>query len=130
PANASTAGPGRVTSWCTRSDRAPEAGRCRSLTATKEGIMAKLDFAYWDSMGYAGDNAGVADIYDEHIRTAQRIEELGWGSYFVIEHQNAGRISAPSVYLTAVARATDRLRVGAMIWQLPFYHPLRLAEEV
>src|SRR5581483_5707536 len=38
--------------------------------------------------------------------------------------------SAPSVYLTAVARETSRLRIGAMMWQLPFYHPLRLAEEV
>lgn len=92
--------------------------------------MTKLDFAFWDSMGYAGDNQGVADIYDEHIRIAARAEALGWGSYFVIEHQNAGRISAPSVYLTAVARATSQLRFGAMIWQLPFYHPLRLAEEV
>jgi alkanesulfonate monooxygenase SsuD/methylene tetrahydromethanopterin reductase-like flavin-dependent oxidoreductase (luciferase family) len=92
--------------------------------------MAKMDFAFWDSMGYTGDNGGVADIYDEHIRLAQRVEELGWSSYFVIEHQNAGRISSPSVYLTAVARATSQLRVGAMIWQLPFYHPLRLAEEV
>jgi len=34
------------------------------------------------------------------------------------------------VYLTAVARATRRLRIGAMMWQLPFYHPIRLAQEV
>jgi alkanesulfonate monooxygenase SsuD/methylene tetrahydromethanopterin reductase-like flavin-dependent oxidoreductase (luciferase family) len=38
--------------------------------------------------------------------------------------------SAPSVYLTAVARATQRLRIGAMMWQLPLYNPLRLAQEV
>ena len=92
--------------------------------------MTHLDFAFWDGVGYGSENSAVADIYDEHIRLAQRVEELGWQSYFVIEHQNAGRISAPTVYLTAVARATERLRFGAMIWQLPFYHPLRLAEEV
>src|SRR5436190_9163625 len=74
----------------------------------------------------------MADVYERHIRLAQRAEELGWHSYFIIEHQNspAGRASAPTVYLTAVARATSKLRIGAMIWQLPLHHPLRLAEEV
>jgi alkanesulfonate monooxygenase SsuD/methylene tetrahydromethanopterin reductase-like flavin-dependent oxidoreductase (luciferase family) len=93
--------------------------------------MAKLDFALWDAVNYP-DGANIADAYEEHIRLAQRIEELGWHSYFTIEHQNSpvGRITAPTVYLTALARATSTLRMGAMIWQLPFYHPLRLAQEV
>lgn len=94
--------------------------------------MAKLEFALWDAVSDASGDAVIADVYDDHIRLAQRLEELGFHSYFVIEHQNSpvGRITAPSVYLTAVARATSKLRVGAMIWQLPFYNPLRLAEEV
>ncbi|MDB5406151.1 MAG: hypothetical protein JWL84_1063 [Rhodospirillales bacterium] len=95
--------------------------------------MTKLDFALWDAVGGYGDRQQLmADVYDEHIRLAQRIEADGWHSYFVIEHQNSplGRITAPSVYLTAVARATSTLRIGAMMWQLPFYHPLRLAQEI
>src|SRR6266508_3660508 len=95
--------------------------------------MAKLQFALWDGVGgYAEQDANMADVYDEHIRMAQRLEELGWHSYFVIEHQNSpvGRITAPTVFLTAVAGATSTLRIGAMMWQLPFYHPLRLAQEV
>ena len=95
--------------------------------------MTQLAFAFWDAVGgYSEKNEEMAEVYEEHIRLAQRIEELGWQSYFVIEHQNSpvGRITAPSVYLTAIARATSRLRFGAMMWQLPFYHPIRLAEEV
>ena len=95
--------------------------------------MAQLQFAFWDGVGgYAEQDENMADVYDEHIRLAQRLEELGWHSYFVIEHQNSpvGRITAPTVFLTAVARATSQLRLGAMMWQLPFYHPLRLAQEV
>jgi alkanesulfonate monooxygenase SsuD/methylene tetrahydromethanopterin reductase-like flavin-dependent oxidoreductase (luciferase family) len=92
--------------------------------------MPDLQFAFWDPFGVA-DATNPSDIYDEHIRLAQRLEELGWDSYFVIEHQNAPMgTSAPSVYLTAVASATSRLRVGAMMWQLPLYNPLRLAQEV
>ena len=95
--------------------------------------MTKIDFALWDGVGgYAQKDESMADVYDAHIRLAQQLDEQGWHSYFVIEHQNSpvGRITAPSVYLTAVARATKRLRIGAMMWQLPFYHPIRLAQEV
>lgn len=95
--------------------------------------MAKLEFAFWDAVGpRAEDGDTMADVYDEHIRLAQRLEELGWDHYFVIEHQNSpvGRITAPAVYLTAVARATSTIRLGTMMWQLPFYHPMRLAQEV
>src|SRR5579875_4096146 len=95
--------------------------------------MARLDFALWDAVGgYSEKNVEMAEIYDEHIGLAREAEELGYHSYFVIEHQNSpiGRITAPSVYLTAIARATSVLRVGAMMWQLPFYHPIRLAQEV
>ena len=51
----------------------------------------------------------MADVYDEHIRLAQQLDRQGWHSYFVIEHQNSpvGRITAPTVFLTAVARATS-----------------------
>ena len=95
--------------------------------------MARLDFALWDAVGgYSEKSEVMADVYDEHIRLAREIEALGYHSYFVIEHQNSpiGRITAPTVYLTAVARATSTLRIGAMMWQLPLYHPLRLAQEV
>ncbi len=92
--------------------------------------MAGLDFAVWDAVSDATESQNVAEVYDQHIRLAERLEELGYHSYFVIEHQSVGAITSPSVYLTAVARATSRLRVGAMIWQLPFYNPIRLAEEV
>jgi alkanesulfonate monooxygenase SsuD/methylene tetrahydromethanopterin reductase-like flavin-dependent oxidoreductase (luciferase family) len=93
--------------------------------------MGKLDFAFWDVVPHSSSGTAIADDFESHIRLAQRIEALGWHSYFVIEHQNAPQgTSAPTVYLTAVARATSTLRVGAMMWQLPFYHPLRLAQEV
>ncbi|MEK7216874.1 MAG: LLM class flavin-dependent oxidoreductase [Chloroflexota bacterium] len=95
--------------------------------------MARLEFALWDAVGgYSQKEEVMADVYAQHIRLAQEIEQAGWHSYFVIEHQNSpvGRITAPSVYLTAVARATSVLRIGAMMWQLPFYHPIRLAQEI
>lgn len=115
--------------------RAPAVARCltsaRSWYNPDLKVMTNLDFAFWDAVNFGGAHGSPTEVFDQHIALAQEIEALGWHSYFVIEHQNTPTgISAPSVYLTAVAGATTRLRVGAMMWQLPFYHPLRLAEEV
>jgi alkanesulfonate monooxygenase SsuD/methylene tetrahydromethanopterin reductase-like flavin-dependent oxidoreductase (luciferase family) len=93
----------------------------------------KLEFAFWDAVPEGPPPEGaMADVYDNHVRLAQKLESLGWHSYFTIEHQNrpGANITAPTVYLTAVARATERLRIGTMMWQLPFYNPMRLAQEV
>ena len=87
----------------------------------------------WDAIGYADmADAPTADLYGKRLRLAQLIEELGFHSYFVIEHQNSdvGRIASPSVFLTAVALRTSVLRIGAVIWQLPLHNPMRLAQEV
>src|SRR5262249_218911 len=93
--------------------------------------MASLDFAFWDALPHTASGTAIADDFDAHIRLAQRIEALGWHSYFVIEHQNAPMgVSAPSVYLTAIARETSRLPLAAMICQLPLYHPRRPAQGV
>jgi alkanesulfonate monooxygenase SsuD/methylene tetrahydromethanopterin reductase-like flavin-dependent oxidoreductase (luciferase family) len=96
--------------------------------------LTELDLAFWDSLGayHMSQGARTADVYDYHIDRAQRLEELGFHSYWVIEHQNSpvGEITSPSVYLTGVAMRTSTLRVGAMIWQIPFHNPMRLAEEV
>ena len=96
--------------------------------------MAQLEFALWDGFGKheMALSPTAADIYDQHLREAVMAEELGYESYYIIEHQNShvGQITAPSVYLCAVAQRTTKLRIGVMIYQLPFYNPIRLAEEV
>jgi len=95
--------------------------------------MAKLEFGVWDAF-QAHDIAmfpTAADVYEQHIREVQLAEELGYHSYFIIEHQNSdvSHITAPSVYLCAVAQHTSKIRIGTMIYQLPFYNPVRLAQE-
>src|SRR6188508_1750410 len=73
----------------------------------------------------------TAEVYDEHISEAQLGEELGYQYYFFIEHQNANFpcVTAPSVYLASLARETSKLRIGPMVYQIPLYHPVRLAQD-
>jgi alkanesulfonate monooxygenase SsuD/methylene tetrahydromethanopterin reductase-like flavin-dependent oxidoreductase (luciferase family) len=98
--------------------------------------MATLEFGAWGSVKHydiENNYGGVAaDAYEEHIRQARLMDELGYKYYWIIEHQASyvGAITSPTVFLTAVARATEQLHIGAMIWVLPFHNPIRLAEEI
>jgi alkanesulfonate monooxygenase SsuD/methylene tetrahydromethanopterin reductase-like flavin-dependent oxidoreductase (luciferase family) len=80
--------------------------------------MGTLEFALWDGFG-AHEMAALpmaADVYAQQIREAQLAEELGYESYYSIEHQNSlvGQITAPSIYLCAVAQHTTCRRIGVM----------------
>ena len=96
--------------------------------------MSKLDIGLYDVFdGFQMAEFPVAaDVYDAHLRSAQEAEQMGYKYYFSIEHQSSSvsYLSAPNVYLTALARGTSSIRFGVMIYQLPFHHPVRLAEEV
>jgi len=99
-----------------------------------EKRMQKLQFGIFDTTEIPDDrgSAATAAALEEHIADAQLAERLGYAYFFFIEHQNAGFdcISAPAVYLAALARATSRIRIGAQIFQLPLHHPMRLAQDL
>lgn len=91
----------------------------------------ELEFGLFDTFGEAPPD-NLTSAYDEHIADAALMERLGYKYYFFIEHQNARFpvITSPCVYLTGVARATSTIRIGAMVFQLPMHHPIRLAQDV
>ena len=73
-----------------------------------------------------------ADAYEQAIREVQLEERLGFGYHFIIEHQghSGGQLTSPAVYLAALAQHTRTIRIGAMIFLVPFYNPIRLAQDV
>ena len=91
--------------------------------------MTDLLFGIFDT--FASESPGAADMYGRHIRRAQAAERLGYAYFFFIEHQNAGFpcVSSPTVYLSALAQATRTIRIGAMVFQMPLHHPIRLAQD-
>jgi alkanesulfonate monooxygenase SsuD/methylene tetrahydromethanopterin reductase-like flavin-dependent oxidoreductase (luciferase family) len=96
--------------------------------------MGKLAFGIFDSFGpfEMKEFPTTVAVYEEHLRQAQEAEQLGYGYYFFIEHQNSPvcYVTAPTVFLTALASRTSSLRFGLMIYQLPFHHPIRLAQDL
>ena len=94
----------------------------------------KLEFGLFDSFGpfEMKEFPTVLEVYEAHMREAQEAEQLGYRYYFFIEHQNSPvcSVTAPNIYLTALACRTSVLRFGLMIYQLPFHHPVRLAQDL
>ena len=95
--------------------------------------MAKLDFGVFDEFqfNYFADVPEAVDVYEQTFREVQLEEQLGYKYHFVIEHQGhiVGQCQSPAVYLSALAQRTNTIRIGSMIFLVPFYNPLRLAQD-
>jgi alkanesulfonate monooxygenase SsuD/methylene tetrahydromethanopterin reductase-like flavin-dependent oxidoreductase (luciferase family) len=80
------------------------------------------------------DDAGVplGQLYAERLKIAEAYDRAGFYGYHVAEHHMTplGAAASPSLIFAALAYRTSRLRFGPMVYLLPFYHPLRLIEEV
>ncbi len=61
-------------------------------------------------------------------RIAQKAEDLGYSTLFLPDH--FGDQLAPVPALMAAAGATESLRVGALVWDNDYKHPVVLAKEV
>ena len=74
----------------------------------------------------------LPDYYEARLQLIELYDRAGFRAYHVAEHHATplGMASSPSVYLAAVAQRSKRLRFGPLVYLLPFYHPLRLLEEI
>jgi alkanesulfonate monooxygenase SsuD/methylene tetrahydromethanopterin reductase-like flavin-dependent oxidoreductase (luciferase family) len=74
----------------------------------------------------------LAAHYENRLRLAEVYDREGFHAYHIAEHHSTplGMASSPSVFLSAVAQRTRRLRLGTGVYTLPLINPLRLLEEV
>jgi alkanesulfonate monooxygenase SsuD/methylene tetrahydromethanopterin reductase-like flavin-dependent oxidoreductase (luciferase family) len=70
-------------------------------------------------------------VFDAGIAHWQRIDRLGFEGIFFSEHHFGLSYSpSPNLLIAAVARSTQRLRLGTMGMVLPLYQPWRVLEEI
>jgi alkanesulfonate monooxygenase SsuD/methylene tetrahydromethanopterin reductase-like flavin-dependent oxidoreductase (luciferase family) len=87
---------------------------------------------------YAPDSQGekiapqtATAVFDKGIALWQRIEMLGFEGIFFSEHHFGLSYSpSPNLLIAAIARSTERLRLGTMGMVLPLYQPWRVLEEI
>jgi alkanesulfonate monooxygenase SsuD/methylene tetrahydromethanopterin reductase-like flavin-dependent oxidoreductase (luciferase family) len=89
-----------------------------------------MKFGIFDHIDDAGRSLG--ELYDERLTIAEAYERAGFYGYHVAEHHNTplGAAASPALIFAALAQRTKTLRFGPLVYLLPFYHPLRLIEEV
>ncbi|MEP6682220.1 MAG: LLM class flavin-dependent oxidoreductase [Parafilimonas sp.] len=73
----------------------------------------------------------IADTYQNSIKLAQHVEQLGYKRYWLAEHHNMESIAsaATSILIGYIANATKTLRVGSGGIMLPNHAPLIIAEQ-
>jgi alkanesulfonate monooxygenase SsuD/methylene tetrahydromethanopterin reductase-like flavin-dependent oxidoreductase (luciferase family) len=71
-------------------------------------------------------------LYESRIALLRKADAAGFRGYHLAEHHGHALSATPSqtVFLSALARETERLRLGLLVACLPLHHPVRLAEEV
>ena len=95
--------------------------------------MTKMEFGVFEEGRWNFfESIEPVDAYEQTIREVQLEERLGFNYHFVIEHQShsGGQWTSPAVYLAALAQHTSTIRIGGMIFLVPFYNPMRLAQDV
>jgi alkanesulfonate monooxygenase SsuD/methylene tetrahydromethanopterin reductase-like flavin-dependent oxidoreductase (luciferase family) len=89
-----------------------------------------MKFGVFDHM----DDAGVplGQLFADRLRLVEAYDRAGIHGYHLAEHHATplGGASSPGLFLANVAQRTSQLRFGPMVYLLPFYHPLRLIEEI
>ena len=89
-----------------------------------------LEFGIFDHLDR--NDLPLAAYYEERLQVIEAFDRLGFYAYHVAEHHFTplGMAPSPSVFLSAIAQRTRRLRFGTFVYALPVHHPLRVLEEI
>src|ERR671932_1371853 len=74
----------------------------------------------------------LADTYEQRLQVIAAADALGFWCYHLAEHHGTplGMAPAPGLFLAAASQRTRRIRLGPLVYLLPLYHPVRLAQEI
>ena len=77
-------------------------------------------------------DAPLDSVFEGRLAMLELADEAGFYAYHIAEHQGTplSLDSSPAVLLAAASQRTRRLRLGALVFCLPWYNPLRLYNEI
>ena len=78
------------------------------------------------------DGVALGELYEQHLDLLVTAENAGFWGYHKSEHHMIPLDAVPNIglFLAAASQRTKRIRLGTLVYLLPFHHPLRLAEEI
>jgi alkanesulfonate monooxygenase SsuD/methylene tetrahydromethanopterin reductase-like flavin-dependent oxidoreductase (luciferase family) len=92
-----------------------------------------MDFGVMNLFSVQKDPTGTDErIIHEHLEEVQMADELGFDTVWLAEHHfsHYGVAGSPLLMGAAIAERTKNIKIGTAVLVLPFYEPLRLAEEI
>ena len=89
-----------------------------------------MRYSVFDQIEISGEPLG--QLYRDRLELIRTLDDAGFTHYFKSEHHMIPLDSMPQIGLlfAAAAESTRRIRLGALVYLLPFHHPIRLAEEI
>ena len=89
-----------------------------------------MEFGVFDHLDHG--SGGLADLYEMRLALIEKYDGAGYHGYHLAEHHatDLGAAPSPALFLAAASQRSRRLRLGAMVFCLPLYHPVRLLEEI
>ena len=73
------------------------------------------------------------DLYKNHLEVLEFADQAGMDFYFVAEHHfdmGFSECPSPGSFLGAASQRTKRIRLVPLVYVLPLWNPIRVAEEV
>jgi alkanesulfonate monooxygenase SsuD/methylene tetrahydromethanopterin reductase-like flavin-dependent oxidoreductase (luciferase family) len=91
-----------------------------------------MKFAVLQFFSWPERRVDLATVYARALERIEIMDRTGYEAVWLAEHHFSSFSVCPSVHMvgTLAAARTRRLRIGTGVSLAPFYHPLRLAEEV
>ncbi len=89
-----------------------------------------MRYSVFDQIEISGPPLG--QLYRDRLELIRVLDDAGFTHYFKSEHHMIPLDSMPQIGLlfAAAAQSTRQIRLGSLVYLLPFHHPLRLAEEI
>ena len=74
----------------------------------------------------------ASEVYDEHLALIEYADAAGFYCYHLSEHHGSplSLTPSPNLLLAAASQRTRRIRLASLVHTLPYYDPLRLANEI
>ena len=89
-----------------------------------------LEFGLFDWIEW--DQSAPNEIFESRLKMLEYADRSGFYSYHLAEHHITPLSVSPSpaVFLAAAAQRTSKLRLGPLVFLMPFYNPIRLFHEI
>ncbi len=92
--------------------------------------MAEVAFGIFDHIERRDER--LTELYEGRLRLIEAADAAGFFCYHLAEHHGTplGMAPSPGIFIAAAAARTRRIHLGPLVYLLPLYNPLRLAEEI